>query len=60
MYYFGTNLDNRLSEPGFWPRPEETNRIPHDRERLMAEYRRMQARKKHLREMREPSERAGR
>lgn len=50
MYYFGTNLDNRFSVPGFWPRTEESNRIPHDREELLAEYKRMQARKRHLEE----------
>lgn len=50
MYYFGTNLDNRFSVPGFWPKPEESNRIPHDREELLAEYKRMQARKRSLQE----------
>merc|ERR1712000_209357 len=34
MFYFGTNLDDRFSVPGFWPKPEECNRIPHDREEL--------------------------
>ena len=32
MYYFGTNLENRFSVPDFWPKPEETNKIPFEKE----------------------------
>lgn len=32
MYYFGTNLENRFSVPDFWPTPEETNKIPFEKE----------------------------
>jgi protein PET100, fungi type len=46
MYYFGTNLDNRFSVPGFWPKPEECNTVPHDREELLAEYERIVAKQK--------------
>jgi protein PET100 len=46
MYYFGTNLDNRFSVPNFWPKPEECNTVPHDREELKAEYERIVARQK--------------
>ncbi|KAG9254887.1 uncharacterized protein F5Z01DRAFT_57874 [Emericellopsis atlantica] len=46
MYYFGTNLDDRFSVPNFWPKPEECNRIPHDREEIRAEYDRIVARQK--------------
>jgi protein PET100 len=46
MYYFGTNLDDRFSVPGFWPKPEECNKIPHDREEIKAEYDRIVARQK--------------
>ncbi|KAG5941579.1 hypothetical protein E4U60_007837 [Claviceps pazoutovae] len=46
MYYFGTNLDNRFSVPDFWPKPEECNRMPQDREELTAEYERIVARQK--------------
>jgi protein PET100 len=53
MYYFGTNLDNRFSVPGFWPKPEETNRVPHSREEIKAEYERIVARQKVLKERRE-------
>lgn len=31
MYYFGTNLENRFSVPGFWPDPESTNKFPTER-----------------------------
>ncbi len=31
MYYFGTNLENRFSVPDFWPKPEETNKIPFEK-----------------------------
>ena len=41
MFYFGTNLDNRFSVQGFWPRPEECNRVPRDREEVVAEYEKM-------------------
>ena len=46
MYYFGTNLDNRFAVKGFWPKPEECNTIPHDREELLAEYERIVAKQK--------------
>ncbi|KAI9892341.1 MAG: hypothetical protein M1814_001542 [Vezdaea aestivalis] len=41
MYYFGTNLDKKFDVPGFWPKPEETNKIPRDREELMIEIERL-------------------
>ncbi|KAL8646424.1 MAG: hypothetical protein Q9210_006151 [Variospora velana] len=37
MYYFGTNLESRFSVPDFWPAPESTHKIPHEREELLAE-----------------------
>ncbi|KAG6008583.1 hypothetical protein E4U21_004223 [Claviceps maximensis] len=46
MYYFGTNLDNRFSVQGFWPRPEECNSLPRDREEIKAEYERIVARQR--------------
>ncbi|TGZ84014.1 hypothetical protein EX30DRAFT_338583 [Ascodesmis nigricans] len=42
MYYFGTNLDNRFSVPDFWPRPEETHKIPFERDEIRAELARME------------------
>ena len=41
MFYFGTNLDNRFSVNGFWPRPEECNKVPRDRDEVVAEYEKM-------------------
>ncbi|CAJ0553956.1 Ff.00g124680.m01.CDS01 [Fusarium sp. VM40] len=46
MFYFGTNLDNRFAVPGFWPKPEECNKIPKDRDEIKAEYERIVARQK--------------
>ncbi|KAH6896967.1 hypothetical protein B0T10DRAFT_556816 [Thelonectria olida] len=46
MFYFGTNLDNRFAVKGFWPRPEECNKLPHDRDEIKAEYERIVARQK--------------
>lgn len=56
MYYFGTNLDGKFSVPEFWPKPEQTHRIPFDREDIKAELERLKARNlevKRMREMRE-------
>ncbi|KFA67389.1 hypothetical protein S40285_00231 [Stachybotrys chlorohalonatus IBT 40285] len=50
MYYFGTNLDHRFSVPDFWPKPDECNKIPRDREELEAEYNRIVAASKLRRE----------
>ncbi|KAF4974642.1 hypothetical protein FZEAL_8477 [Fusarium zealandicum] len=46
MFYFGTNLDNRFAVSGFWPKPEECNKIPKDRDEIKAEYERIVARQK--------------
>ncbi|KAH7162666.1 hypothetical protein B0J13DRAFT_615291 [Dactylonectria estremocensis] len=46
MYYFGTNLDDRFAVSGFWPRPEECNKLPRDRDEIKAEYERIVARQK--------------
>jgi protein PET100, fungi type len=48
MYYFGTNIEERFAVSNFWPKPEECNTIPHDREELRAEYERIVARQKML------------
>ncbi|KAL2886370.1 Protein PET100 mitochondrial [Ceratocystis lukuohia] len=50
MYYFGTNLDQRFAVEGFWPKPEETNKVPHTREEIKAEYERIVARQRLLKE----------
>ncbi|PFH59621.1 hypothetical protein XA68_12083 [Ophiocordyceps unilateralis] len=53
MYYFGTNLDNRFAVPGFWPKPEECNKLPRDREEIEAEYHRIVARQRRRRALEE-------
>lgn len=52
MYYFGTNLDNRFSVPDFWPKPDETHRIPFEREDIGRELGRLRERRLRLREER--------
>jgi protein PET100, fungi type len=46
MYYFGTNLDNRFVVKDFWPKAEECNKVPRDREEVILEYERIVARQK--------------
>ena len=36
MYYFGTNLEARFQVPDFWPKPEETHRIPFEKDEQLA------------------------
>lgn len=57
MYYFGTNLDNRFSVPDFWPRPEQTHRIPSNKEEVQEELERLRTRRLALRERRLEKER---
>lgn len=52
MYYYGTNLDNRFSVPDFWPKPEQTNRIPFEKEEIHSELERLRQRRLFLREKR--------
>ncbi|KAK3900176.1 hypothetical protein C8A05DRAFT_36201 [Staphylotrichum tortipilum] len=52
MYYFGTNLDNRFSVPDFWPKPENANRVPLERDEIHAELERLRTRRLQLREQR--------
>lgn len=55
MWYFGANLDDRFDVPGFWPRPENTNRVPHSREEIKAEYERIVERQRALNERKDAS-----
>ncbi|KAL4803318.1 hypothetical protein BDV18DRAFT_145627 [Aspergillus unguis] len=41
MYYFGTNLDERFSVPGFWPTAEQSHKIPLEKEEIDQELKRM-------------------
>ncbi|KAM7202300.1 hypothetical protein V8F20_004467 [Naviculisporaceae sp. PSN 640] len=52
MYYFGTNLDERFSVPDFWPKPEQTNKIPLEREEIQAELERLRQKRLYLRDRR--------
>ncbi|KAL1882025.1 hypothetical protein VTK73DRAFT_3007 [Phialemonium thermophilum] len=52
MYYFGTNLDNRFAVPDFWPKPEQANKVPLDRDEIHAELERLRAKRLYLRERR--------
>ncbi|TVY52433.1 PET100 protein, partial [Lachnellula suecica] len=52
MYYYGTNLDKRFSVPDFWPKPEQTNRIPFEKEEIHNELERLRERRLFLREKR--------
>ncbi|KAF9731919.1 hypothetical protein PMIN06_003094 [Paraphaeosphaeria minitans] len=57
MYYFGTNLDGKFSVPNFWPKPEQTHRIPYEREEIKAELERLKARNADVKRVREARER---
>lgn len=52
MFYFGTNLDQRFSVPDFWPKPENANKVPYDRDEIHEELERLRARRLYLREKR--------
>ncbi|KAI9813774.1 MAG: hypothetical protein M1827_003564 [Pycnora praestabilis] len=49
MYYFGTNLDARFSVPDFWPKAENTHKIPFEKEEIQAELERLRLRRLELR-----------
>ena len=49
MYYYGTNLDKRFSVPDFWPKPEQTNRIPFEKDEIRSELERLRERRLSLR-----------
>lgn len=52
MWYYGTNLDNRFSVPDFWPKPEQTYKIPFEKEEIHSELERLRQRRLYLREKR--------
>ena len=58
MYYFGTNLENRFQVPDFWPKPEQTNRIPFEKKEIQNELERLRARRLERRARRLESEKA--
>lgn len=52
MTYFGTNLDERFAVPDFWPKPEQANSVPTERDEIKAELERLRARRLYLRNKR--------
>ena len=52
MYYFGTNLEERFAIPGFFPTAAQGNRVPKDRDEIMAEIERLRARRLYVRDKR--------
>ena len=58
MYYFGTNLDERFAVPGFWPKKEETHRIPFEKGEIKTELERLRRRRLERRDKRLASETA--
>ena len=45
MYYFGVNLENRFAVPDFWPKPEETYKIPFEKQDIAGELERLRQRR---------------
>ena len=60
MFYFGTNLDERFAVPEFWPKPEQANRVPLEKDEIHAELQRLRARRLYLRDRRLEAEAAAR
>jgi len=52
MYYFGTNLENRFSVPDFWPKAENTYKIPFEKEEIHGELERLRQRRLERRRVR--------
>lgn len=52
MYYYGLNLDSRFAVPDFWPKKEQTNRIPFEKDEIHSELERLRARRLYLRDQR--------
>lgn len=44
MYYFGTNLEDRFSVPDFWPKAENSNRVPFEKDEIRDEIQRIKER----------------
>jgi len=59
MYYYGTNLDRRFSVPDFWPKAEQTNKIPFERDEIKGELERLRMKRLWLREQRLRQENEG-
>lgn len=58
MFYYGHNLDRRFQVPDFWPKPEQTHKIPFERDEIKSELDRLRAKRLYLREQRLRQEQA--
>ena len=45
MTYFGSNLEKKFSVSDFWPKPEQSHKIPHDWEDIDKEIARLKERR---------------
>jgi len=52
MWYFGSNLDEKFSVPGFWPSKEQSNKVPRDRNELDDELERLKIIRLNMRQKR--------
>lgn len=52
MWYFGSNLDEKFSVPGFWPSKEQSNKVPRDRQELDDELERLKLIRLNMRQKR--------
>lgn len=52
MYYYGINLEQRFAVPDFWPRPEQTNRVPFEKDEIRGELERLRRKRLELRSRR--------
>jgi len=59
MYYFGTNLEDRFRVPDFWPKQENSHRIPFEREEIASELERMKREQRERRKLREKEQADG-
>ncbi|KFY49618.1 hypothetical protein V495_00514 [Pseudogymnoascus sp. VKM F-4514 (FW-929)] len=58
MFYYGHNLDKRFQVPDFWPKAEQTHKIPFERDEIKSELDRLRAKRLYLREQRLKKEQA--
>ncbi|KAI9885477.1 MAG: hypothetical protein M1823_002706 [Watsoniomyces obsoletus] len=59
MYYFGTNLDNRFAVPDFWPKAEQSHKIPYEKDEIREELQRLRAQRLARRSRRLEEEQGG-
>ena len=61
MYYYGLNLDSRFAVPDFWPKKEQTHRIPFEKDEIHSELERLREKRLYLRDkrLRSQSEKEG-